>query len=166
MKGMPKNWPPPYSSFELHRNKWWHLTLTAMSPGKLLCLKHVLEAFHAVDDSRPKIPFPAYLMGPEGRSPYVVLTQLTSGALFQLKTWLRAYQKSFMAGAESEKKRLAETPMEPGTLRRELPLRHPLVDEFLIFLELLPEPSQEEDPQNGPHMLAQVTKLCTEIGVH
>lgn len=150
----------PSTSFTPQR-KWWSLTLTAMTPGKLLCLQHVLEAsFQEVPTHRPSRPAPKFVQGPTGHPSYVVLTCLTGGALRTLKGALMDYQGAFIkrmgeAKVEQERKKTEN----PRALYPMLPDRHMLVDEFLDFLQPLPEPEASEDPRDGSQMLLQVLKL-------
>jgi len=156
--------------------KWWTLTLTAMSKGKLLCLKNVLEAFYkdAPPPSRPQRPAPKFVIGPPGHPSYVVLTNLGPGALHLLKQRLEEYHEQFMINmvrekAEMEKKKaeLEESERENPTGRKVLfhqaPERHMLIDEFLDFLNRLPASSTDEDPADGAHMYSQFQALLTAL---
>jgi len=165
---MARKTPAPMDTSFKPLGKWWCLTLTAMTPGKLLCLQHVLEANFGDKEApkRPSRPGPKFVQGPIGHPSYVVLTGLTAGALRTLKGALTDYQEAFIKHMEETraKQALEKQNTDLGrvgaqVLYRTLPERHMLVDEFMDFLQHLVEPEATPDPSEGPHMLFQVLKL-------
>lgn len=165
---------PTNTSFE-NCGRWWSLRITAMTPGKLLCLKHVLEANFkdelAVNaPSRPRRPIPRFVMGPLGQPSYVTFTCLSASGLQTMKKALEDYHEAWMKGMdevrqeqELRKAELAANPPQDGrtVLFRAIPERHMLVDEFLDFLRPLADPGGE-DAKDGPHLLLQCLELCTK----